>query len=38
MEKKDNKEILIKRLISILSYHEKGDVWKRCYIYHLYYL
>ena len=32
MEKKDNKEILIKRLISILSYHEKGGVWKRCYI------
>jgi len=32
MEKKDNKEILIKRLISILSYHEKGGVWKRYYI------
>ena len=32
MEKKDNKEILIKRLISILSYHEKGGIWKRCYI------
>lgn len=29
MEKKDNKEILIKRLISILSYHEKGGVWKK---------
>jgi membrane protein insertase Oxa1/YidC/SpoIIIJ len=32
MKKKDDKEILIKRLISILSYHEKGGVWKRCYI------
>lgn len=32
MEYGDTKEILIKRLISILSYHEKAGVWRRCYI------
>lgn len=32
MEKGDTKEILIKRLISILSYHEKAGVWRKCYI------
>ena len=32
MENGDTKEILKKRLISIVSYHEKGGVWRRCYI------
>ena len=32
MENGDTKEILIKRLISIVSYHEKAGVWRRCYI------
>jgi len=32
MENGDTKEILKKRLISIVSYHEKAGVWRRCYI------
>jgi len=32
MEDGDTKEILKKRLISIVSYHEKAGVWRRCYI------
>ena len=32
MKNGDTKEILIKRLISIVSYHEKAGVWRRCYI------
>ena len=31
MEDGDTKEILKKRLISIVSYHEKAGVWRRCY-------
>ena len=32
MKNGDTKEILKKRLISIVSYHEKAGVWRRCYI------
>ena len=32
MENGDTREILKKRLISIVSYHEKAGVWRRCYI------
>jgi hypothetical protein len=32
MENGDTKEILKKRLISIVSYHEKAGIWRRCYI------
>jgi hypothetical protein len=32
MEDGDTKEILKKRLISIVSYHEKAGVWRRSYI------
>jgi hypothetical protein len=32
MENGDTKEILKKRLISIISYHEKSAIWRRCYI------
>jgi hypothetical protein len=32
IEENDTKEILVKKIISILSYHEKAGVWKRCYI------
>jgi hypothetical protein len=29
IEENDTKEILVKKMISILSYHEKAGVWKR---------
>lgn len=32
MEKNDNCQDLLDRLGSIVSYHEKGGVWKRCII------
>lgn len=32
MEASDNIDILYKKMISILSYHEKSGVWRRCYI------
>lgn len=32
MNKNDTKEILYERIISILSYHEKAGIWKRCVI------
>jgi hypothetical protein len=32
MEKNDNCEDLLQRMGSIVSYHEKGGVWKRCII------
>lgn len=32
MEKNDNCNDLLERLGSIVSYHEKGGVWKRCFI------
>jgi hypothetical protein len=32
MEQNDNCEDLLDRLESIVSYHEKGGVWKRCII------
>lgn len=31
-KKEDTTEVSKKRLISILSYHEKAGVWRRCYI------
>jgi len=31
-EDTDNIELLYKRIVSILSYHEKSGVWRRCYI------
>ena len=32
MEKNDNCQDLLDRMGSILSYHEKGGIWKRCLI------
>ena len=32
MEKNDNCQDLLNRLGSIMSYHEKGGIWKRCII------
>jgi hypothetical protein len=32
MNKNDTKDILYDRMISILSYHEKAGIWKRCLI------
>lgn len=32
LEKDDTKENLYKKLESILSYHEKAGIWRRCYI------
>jgi hypothetical protein len=32
MEKNDNCDDLFNRLNSIMSYHEKGGIWKRCFI------
>ena len=32
MEKNDNCQDLLDRLSSIVSYHEKGGVWRRCVI------
>ena len=32
MEKNDTNDTLYKRMMSIMSYHEKGGVWKRCII------
>lgn len=32
MDENDTDEILYKKLENILSYHEKGGVWKRCFI------
>ena len=32
MEKNDNCQDLLDRLGSILSYHEKGGVWRRCLV------
>lgn len=32
MEKNDTNDVLYNRMISIISYHEKGVVWRRCVI------
>ena len=31
-EENDSRDVLVKKMDSILSYHEKGAVWRRCWI------